>query len=247
MFAWPESRPKEYAGAAHGILGILYALMLHGEVTERYRDEIVSCLDWVLENVESKRFPGNFHNHASSTLDDSRSVKATFRVHWCHGATGAVFTFTQAHLSLCARRSCDGNCKWLAAATRAAQVVWTDGLLKKGPGLCHGISGNGYSLLRMYRVTGNVKYLYRAECFAKFLDSSQSVMGCRRPDTPYSLFEGLAGAVAFCSDLFRVHDPPSCVPLGFPFFEINLRPPVTELPKKRSSSMSDPAVAAPKP
>jgi lantibiotic modifying enzyme len=218
MYAWPESRPKEYAGAAHGILGILYALMLHGEVSERYRDEIVSCLDWVLENVESKRFPGRYPLH----VGDHHVAFEDLDVHWCHGATGAVFTFTQAHLSLCARRSCDGNCKWLAAATRAAQVVWTDGLLKKGPGLCHGISGNGYSLLRMYRVTGNVKYLYRAECFAKFLDSSQFLLGCTGmdSDSPYSLYDGLAGAVAFCSDLARLaHSETTPLPIGFPFFE----------------------------
>jgi hypothetical protein len=37
--------------------------------------------------------------------------------------------------------------------TRAAEVTWRRGLLAKGPGLCHGVAGNGYALLSVYRCT----------------------------------------------------------------------------------------------
>jgi hypothetical protein len=32
-------------------------------------------------------------------------------------------------------------------------VVWQQGLLKKGPGLCHGVAGNAYALLRLWKAT----------------------------------------------------------------------------------------------
>jgi hypothetical protein len=45
------------------------------------------------------------------------------------------------------------DASYLAAALRAGELVWTHGLLKKGPGLCHGVSGNAYALLRLYKTT----------------------------------------------------------------------------------------------
>jgi hypothetical protein len=39
----------------------------------------------------------------------------------------------------------------LDAARRAGECVWRLGLLHKGPGLCHGISGGGFSLLALHR------------------------------------------------------------------------------------------------
>jgi len=53
--------------------------------------------------------------------------------------------------------------KYLHACTRLADTVWREGLLKKGPGICHGVAGSGYVFLLMYRLTGEEKYLYRAE------------------------------------------------------------------------------------
>ena len=47
-------------------------------------------------------------------------------------------------------------------------MVWNRGLLKR-VGICHGVSGNAYVFLSLYRLTGNVEYLYRAKAFACFL------------------------------------------------------------------------------
>lgn len=43
-----------------------------------------------------------------------------------------------------------------------SDVIWQRGLLRKGYGICHGTSGNGYSFLSLYRLTQDKKYLYRA-------------------------------------------------------------------------------------
>ena len=52
--------------------------------------------------------------------------------------------------------------KYLEAAKGCAEVVWARGLLRKGYGICHGVSGNAYTFLTVYRLTGEEKYLHRA-------------------------------------------------------------------------------------
>ena len=51
----------------------------------------------------------------------------------------------------------------LQMCRQMAEVVWEKGLLYKGPGICHGLAGNGYVHLLMYRLTGGSKYLNRAQ------------------------------------------------------------------------------------
>lgn len=58
--------------------------------------------------------------------------------------------------------------RFLEAAAEAAEVIWNRGLLKR-VGICHGVSGNAYSFLSLYRLTKNKEYLYRAKAFACFL------------------------------------------------------------------------------
>lgn len=84
----------------------------------------------------------------------------------------------------------------MQAAVDAGEVVWNRGLLKR-VGLCHGVSGNTYVFLSLYRLTGNKEYLYRAKGFSCFLlDRAQKLIvkgKMHGGDRPYSLFEGLGG------------------------------------------------------
>lgn len=56
-----------------------------------------------------------------------------------------------------------GGASYLHAAQRAAELVWQQGMLKKGPGLCHGVAGNAYALLRLWKTT-QVGFLHSAWC-----------------------------------------------------------------------------------
>eukprot|EP00959_Pyramimonas_sp_CCMP1952_P475016 9503974-Pyramimonas_sp.AAC.1 len=56
-------------------------------------------------------------------------------------------------------------------------------------GLCHGISGNGYALLCMWRATQHARWLHRARQFGKFICSEQGRQDWGTPDNPCSLFE----------------------------------------------------------
>lgn len=117
-------------------------------------------------------------------------------IHFCHGAPGAIYLLIKAYLLFKEE-------KYLNACHRAADLVWHKGLLKKGPSICHGIAGNGYVFLVMYRLSKNSKYLYRALQFANFLTHPDFLRYARRPDCPYSLYEGLAGTVCFLVDLIH--------------------------------------------
>lgn len=60
--------------------------------------------------------------------------------------------------------------------------------LAQGPGLCHGVSGNGYALLSAYKHTKDARYLVRATRFAMWLTEHwQQLYG--HADRPLSLYE----------------------------------------------------------
>lgn len=121
---------------------------------------------------------------------------------------GIVYLFAKAHLTWPDDR------RYLAACERCADLTWQCGLLKKGPGICHGVAGSGYVFLLLYRLTGNQLYLHRAARFAEFLESPEFQNGARTPDTPFSLYEGLAGTVCFVADLLQPERA------QFPFFDV---------------------------
>ena len=39
----------------------------------------------------------------------------------------------------------------MQAAQLAGEITWDEGILLKGSGICHGITGNGYLLHNLYR------------------------------------------------------------------------------------------------
>lgn len=88
----------------------------------------------------------------------------------------------------------------------AAEVVWNRGLLKR-VGICHGISGNAYVFLSLYRLTGIVEYLYRAKAFACFLlDRGHKLMSTGElhgGDNLFSLFEGIGGMAYLFLDMVQ--------------------------------------------
>ncbi|KAK1550367.1 hypothetical protein Q3G72_018009 [Acer saccharum] len=80
------------------------------------------------------------------------------------------------------------------------------GLLKR-VGICHGISGNSYFFLALYRLTSKVDYLYRAKAFSCFLlDRAQKLISegkMHGGDRPYSIFEGIGGMACLFLDMIE--------------------------------------------
>lgn len=97
-----------------------------------------------------------------------------------------------------------GEREFLEAGEAAAEVVWNRGLLKQ-VGICHGISGNAYVSLSLYRATGRNEYLHQAKAFASFLlDRGHKLLSkgeMHGGDSPYSLFEGVGGMAYLFLDM----------------------------------------------
>lgn len=195
MYVWHD---KHYVGAAHGIVGILYMLLQvypSSPVVTQHITEIQNTIDYLLtKQFSSANFPSSLENESDRLI------------HWCHGAPGAVFLMLKAYQVFQERR-------YLDVAISCGNVIWKRGLLRKGYGICHGVSGNAYTFLALYKQTGDQVYLHRALKFAEWT-FSYGEHNCRTPDTPYSLFEGLAGTIYFWSDLFEPQKS------RFPAFEI---------------------------
>ncbi|XP_078083852.1 glutathione S-transferase LANCL1 [Mustelus asterias] len=183
MYEWYQ---ENYIGAAHGLAGIYYFLMqpefgIEQDVMFRL---VKPSVDYVCQLKSSS---GNYPPCIGEARDNL--------VHWCHGSPGVIYMLIQAYKIF--REE-----KYLKDASDCADVIWHRGLLKKGYGLCHGPAGNAYGFLAMYNLTQDKKYLYRACKFAEWC-FDYGKHGCRTPDTPFSLFEGMAGTIYFLSDMLQ--------------------------------------------
>jgi hypothetical protein len=194
-------------GAAHGICAILHMLLesplFNAESLEEELDEkqllVKSCID---DFLQMQSADGNF----PTVLEDATKSEHNL-VHWCHGASGAIYLFAKSFLIF-------KDQKYLNACLKCGELVWEKGLLKKGPGICHGVAGNAYVFLILYRLTNDQKHLYRASRFADFLTNEKFIQEARTPDRPFSLYEGIAGTVCFLIDMLN----PSRA--QFPFMDV---------------------------
>ncbi|KAJ4975584.1 hypothetical protein NE237_000690 [Protea cynaroides] len=184
MYEW---HGKKYWGAAHGLAGIMHVLM-HMQPKPDEVEDVKGTLRYMIKN----RYPSG--NYPSSEGSESDRL-----VHWCHGAPGVTLTLAKA-------AEVFGVEEFLRAAGDGGEVVWSRGLLKR-VGICHGVSGNAYTFLSLYRLTGNVEFLYRAKAFACFLlDRANKLISegqMHGGDHPYSLFEGIGGMAYLFLDMIE--------------------------------------------
>lgn len=205
MYQYHDS---EYFGAAHGVCAIYHMLIESPwfstqttSLSETKYADIKASIDRFVELQDEE---GNFPVVLESNKPQRKEKRL---VHWCHGAPGAIYLLVKAYLIF--REE-----KYLNAAKRAADLVWHKGLLYKGPGICHGVAGNGYVFLIMYRLTKEPLYLYRAGKFMEFLTNVDFRANARIPDRPFSLYEGLAGTICFLIDLLQPQTA------SFPFMNV---------------------------
>ncbi|KAL3307842.1 hypothetical protein Ciccas_013634, partial [Cichlidogyrus casuarinus] len=201
---------KFYFGTAHGLNGILFTLLLFPEFLDPQSDQLIrTCVDFLISTAT----PSDSQNMVSSwqRLPPNHPAERSDRelVQWCHGNAGAVYLYAVSWLRW-------HDPKYLEASINCGNVIWERGLLQKGTGLCHGIAGNGYVFLVLYRLTKEAQWLHRASNFAaqiKSLLDDGSIL--TTPDNPFSLFEGLAGTASFFADFSAAPQPCS-----FPFMPI---------------------------
>lgn len=186
---WQWHRAK-YLGAAHGVVGILQTLLSLAPSEVEALDKSRGMVELVRQTIaalDGYCYPSG--NLESSIKDGHRSDKL---VHWCHGAPGHLLLLVRAYEVL-------GDETLLAKAKDVAdQVVWPRGLLRKGVGLCHGVSGNAYALLELGR--HDETYVAKARCFLEFAVDNLGELEYV-PDEPHSLYEGLAALGCLVIDM----------------------------------------------
>lgn len=195
----------EYLGAAHGLSSILQVLLCEKNYVKSNPDiekDIKESVDFLLKLQKPN---GNFPADLKEFYTDVSSKSEL--VHWCHGAPGVIYLFAKAYLFW-------GEEKYLNACIQCGDLIWRKGLLKKGPGICHGVAGNGYAFLLLYRLTKDEQFLHKAYLFANFMLSDDFKRNARMPDAPFSLYEGLAGTACFFIDLMQPHKA------AFPFMDV---------------------------
>lgn len=200
-----ECYGDKYLGAAHGASAILH-MLLESPLFSGNFQKLNQKQQLVKETIDALLLLQTPDGNFPCVLEDAGKSEHQL-IHWCHGAPGVVYLFAKAYIVFKEQ-------KYLDSCLLAGELVWSKGLLRKGPGICHGVAGNGYVFLLLSRLTNDPKHLYRAKMFAEFLTSVEFVREARTPDRPLSLYEGTAGTICFLVDLLR-HDKAS-----FPFMDV---------------------------
>jgi len=110
----------------------------------------------------------------------------------CHGAPGFI---------ICLADMPNSELDELLIA--GGEATWTAGPLRKGSNLCHGTGGNGYAFLKLYRRTGDAKWLERARAFAMHGVSQTEADAERYGQMRYSLWTGDPGFAIYLWDCIR--------------------------------------------
>ena len=85
----------------------------------------------------------------------------------------------------------------------AGETTWAAGPLAKGSNLCHGTGGNGYAFLKLYRRTGESRWLDRARAFAMHGIVQTQEDAARHGQLRYSLWTGDLGFAIYLWDCLR--------------------------------------------
>lgn len=177
------SRPPSplLSGAAHGLSSVLQMLLSYQDMLSGAEKDLVwQSVDFLMNQEQNCNWPAEL----GAIIERENEL-----VHWCHGApgtpssvtvsvhrcsyiilvvystvkvmppsshAGVAYLFAKAYLI-------NKKPQYLDTCIRSGELVWQKGLLKKGPGICHGVAGSAYVFLLLYRLTGNSKYIYRAQ------------------------------------------------------------------------------------
>jgi hypothetical protein len=79
-------------------------------------------------------------------------------------------------------------------------LIWQAGPPRKGLGLCHGTAGNGYAFLKLFRRSGDQRWLYRARGFAMHAIEQHRRDTTKYGQRRYPLWTGDPGLAIFLSN-----------------------------------------------
>jgi lantibiotic modifying enzyme len=166
----------------HGVVGNVHALLAGGELLDATRRETLQT-----ETNELLRRTAVVENGLASWPSQAHGSlvgpDGEIRLQWCAGAPGIV---------IAAASYLDED-----LLLAGSELVWQAGAHgeEKGPSICHGTAGNGYTLLRTFERTGDERWLERARRFAM-----HALEQVERRENRYALWTGDVGVALFASD-----------------------------------------------
>jgi eukaryotic-like serine/threonine-protein kinase len=190
-----ESSEVQCSGIAHGWGGILYAT-LHWCQSSGCRPPLL--LEGRLRELIDCAEPAGKGLRWKWEISKSSEAPNVYMAGWCGGSAGLVFLWCMAHRMF-------GDAAYLTLAERAA-CYCRDVPASMGD-LCCGTAGRAYSLLHLYKYTGEKRWLLSARKQAD--QAVNAIQGSSaRPD---SLYKGALGVALLIADF--ENPEASCMPL----------------------------------
>lgn len=185
----------KYLGIAHGWAGVMYATMRWCQSTCK---PIPNFIPVRLRELAELGEPAGRGLRWKSILSD-QEIPYNYMSGWCNGTAGMVHLWTLAHQMLKEKT-------YLDLAEKSAWNVWEEPA--EIIGLCCGHAGQAYSLLNLYKHTGEEIWLQRAqELMLKGVHTATS----DPQELPNSLFRGEIGLAVLIADLAKPES--ACMPL----------------------------------
>jgi hypothetical protein len=142
---------SDYIDGVHGFAGTAPPLIQGRALLPA--DEWSAWSDRISTTVRTTAEREGAHANWRARLSNPRGGRKLMQ--YCHGAPGFVI--------------CLGDFPGDALddlLLAGAELTWHAGPLRKGSNLCHGTGGNGYAFLKLFRRTGDDRWLQRARAFA---------------------------------------------------------------------------------
>jgi len=194
-YLWTQDlygRSLRYLGAGHGFAATARVLIRgHHLLNGPRRNELFSRIcDVLVATVEED---ADCANWPAAWFPMSQGRKML--VQHCHGAPGMITCLADIPVGL--------NARFDELLQKGGELIWRAGPLTKGPSLCHGTAGNGYAFLKLYRRTGDAKWLDRARAFAMYAIVQSERHGKEYGQRRYSLWTGDLGLAVYLWDCIK--------------------------------------------
>ena len=176
-----------HIGAVHGFAGNAFATIRGWHLLPHSEQ---SC--WADRLANSLRRTARWEDDCATwpqSIGRHRPGRTAQLVQHCHGAPGIVNCFAGF-----ADRGIDD------LLIGAGELTWEAGPPRKGPGLCHGTAGNGYVFLKLFRRTGEQRWLDRARRFATHAIEQHRRDTMKYGQQRYSLWTGDPGLAIYLSN-----------------------------------------------
>ncbi|WOT03698.1 lanthionine synthetase C family protein [Shewanella youngdeokensis] len=144
-----------HLGAVHGFAGNAFSIIKSLAIVD---DK--SANNWksiIINTIKQTVIHDGSRANWPQSIDGNRFGRDELLVQFCHGAPGIICCVIDLF-------GIDNEFDQLMIG--GAELAWQAGPPKKGVNLCHGIAGTGYCFLKLFKATGDEKWLMRARMFA---------------------------------------------------------------------------------